>query len=335
MQRRVRRKEKFNFGINERKRILKKIFMEKKIKVFAPATVSNVGPGFDIMGFALNQPGDVIEVALSKGKEIRIKKIYGSRNLPYNPSKNIATASIISLLRLRNIKVGLDVVIRKNMGIGSGLGSSAASSVAGVFAVNKLLDLKLSKSELLVHALNGELISSGTLHADNVAPCLFGGFVLIRSYDPLDIIKIDYPENLFCTVIYPHIEIKTSEARRILDKKITRDNAIAQAGNASGLIAGLITNDIDLISRSMKDYIAEPKRKELIPCYDVVRIAALANGAVNCNISGSGPSMFSFSTSLEDARRIASAMKEAALSKGLRSETFISKINSRGPVIIK
>lgn len=308
---------------------------QKKIKVFAPATVSNVGPGFDIMGFALNQPGDIVEVSLTKGTEIRIRKIYGSRVLPYNPSKNTATASIISLLKSLKIKVGLDVVIRKNMGIGSGLGSSAASSVAGVFAVNKLLNLKLSKSELLVHALYGELISSRTLHADNVAPCLFGGFVLIRSYDPLDVIKIDYPKNLFCTVIYPQIEIKTSEARKILDKKIDRSIAIAQAGNASSLITGLITNDIDLISRSMKDFIAEPKRAKLIPCYDQVRIAALSNGAINCNISGSGPSMFSFSTSEVDAKRIAYAMKEAAQSFGLKSVTYISQINQRGPIVVK
>lgn len=308
---------------------------QNKIKVFAPATVSNVGPGFDIMGFALNQPGDIVEVSLTKGTDIRIRKIYGSRVLPYNPSTNTATASIISLLKSLKIKVGLDVVIRKNMGIGSGLGSSAASSVAGVFAVNKLLNLKLSKSELLVHALNGEIISSGTLHADNVAPCLFGGFVLIRSYDPLDVIKIDYPKNFFCTVIYPQIEIKTSEARKILDKKVDRSIAIAQAGNASSLITGLITNDIDLISRSMKDFIAEPKRAKLIPCYDQVRIAALSNGAINCNISGSGPSMFSFSTSEVDAKRIADAMKEAAQSFGLNSVTYISKINQRGPIVLK
>mgnify|MGYP000719454896 CR=1 FL=1 len=308
---------------------------QNKIKVFAPATVSNVGPGFDIMGFALNQPGDIVEVSLAKGNDIRIRKIYGSKVLPYNPSTNTATASIISLLKSLKIKVGLDVVIRKNMGIGSGLGSSAASSVAGVFAVNKLLNLKLSKSELLVHALNGELISSGTLHADNVAPCLFGGFVLIRSYDPLDVIKIDYPKNLFCTVIYPQIEIKTSEARKILDKKVDRSVAIAQTGNASSLITGLITNNIDLISRSMKDFIAEPKRAKLIPCYDQVRIAALSNGAINCNISGSGPSMFSFSTSEVDAKRIANVMKEAAQSLGLNSVTYISKINQRGPIVLK
>lgn len=309
--------------------------MNGKIKVFAPSTVSNVGPGFDIMGFALNQPGDIVEATLTKGSEVRIKKIYGSNSLPYNPKKNTATAAIISLLESHKIKAGLDIVIRKNMGIESGLGSSAASSVAGVFAVNKLLKLNLPKSELLVHALNGEIISSGTLHADNVAPCLFGGFVLIRSYNPLDVIKIDYPENLFCTVIFPQIEIKTSEARKILDKKISLSNVVAQTGNASALITGLITKDIDLISRSMKDYIAEPKRARLIPCYDQVRIAALSNGAINCNISGSGPSMFSFSTSEKDAKRIASAMKEAALSKGLKSITYISKINNRGPVVIK
>ncbi|MDQ7816418.1 MAG: homoserine kinase [Melioribacteraceae bacterium] len=308
----------------------------KRIKVIAPATISNVGPGFDIMGFALDKPGDEVDASISKGTKIRIKKIIGDgKRLPYDPLKNTATASIISLLKSLDIKVGLDVVIKKNMGIGSGLGSSAASSVAGVFAVNKLLNLKLPKSELLKHALNGEIISSGTLHADNVAPCLFGGFVLIRSYDPLDIIKIDYPKNLFCTVIYPQIEIKTSEARKILDKKVTREVAISQAGNASGLIAGLLTRDVDLISRSMKDFIAEPKRAKLIPCYNEVRIAALANGAINCNISGSGPSMFSFSTSERDAKRIASAMKEAALSKGLKSVSYISKINRRGPVVIK
>jgi homoserine kinase len=308
----------------------------KRVRVFAPATVSNVGPGFDIMGFALEKPGDEVEVSISRGTKIRIRKITGEgKRLPYDPLKNTATASIISLLKSLDIKVGLDVVIKKNMGIGSGLGSSAASSVAGVFAVNKLLNLKLPKSELLKHALNGEIISSGTLHADNVATCLFGGFVLIRSYDPLDIIKIDYPKNLFCTVIYPQIEIKTNEARKILDKKVTREVAISQAGNASGLIAGLLTGDVDLISRSMKDFIAEPKRAKLIPCYNEVRIAALVNGAMNCNISGSGPSMFSFSTSERDAKRIASAMKEASLSKGLKSVSYISKINRRGPVVIK
>lgn len=307
----------------------------KKIKVFAPATISNVGPGFDIMGFAINNLGDVVEVSLSKGDTINIKEIYGTKAIPFDPSKNTATASIISLIKSLKLKTGLDVVIRKKMGIGSGLGSSAASAVAGVYAVNKLLNLNLKKSELLLHALKGEILSSGTLHADNVAPCLFGGFVLIRSYDPIDIIKIDYPKDLICSIIYPQIEIKTSEARKILENKIYRKDAVLQAGNASALITGLITKDVDLISRSMKDFIAEPKRAKLIPCYNQVRIAALANGAINCNISGSGPSMFSFSTSEKDAKRIAFAMKEAALLLGINSVTYISKINPRGVVVIK
>lgn len=308
----------------------------KKINVFAPATVSNVGPGFDIMGFALNHPGDEVEVAISKGAEIKIQKIYGDNNrLPYDIKKNTVTASIISLLYAHKIKVGLNIVIRKTMGIGSGLGSSAASAVAGVYAVNRLLNLNLTKNELLKHALAGEKISSGTLHADNVAPCLFGGFVLVRSYNPLDIVQIDYPKNLFCSVIYPSIEIKTSGARQLLNKKVKREIAISQAGNASGLIAGLLTKDFDLVSRSMEDFIAEPKRSKLIPCYNEVRNSALSNGALNCNISGSGPSMFSFSDSEKAAKRIAVAMKKAATSKGLQSKIYISKINDRGPMVVK
>jgi homoserine kinase len=308
----------------------------KKIKVFAPATVSNVGPGFDLMGFAINGVGDELEVSISNADGVRIKKIFGDNNrLPYNPYKNTAAVSILSLLESYQIKIGLDIVIWKKMGIGSGLGSSAASAVAGVFAANKLLGLNLSKQELLKHALAGELIASKSIHADNAAPCLFGGFVLIRSYNPIDIVKIDYPHNLFCSIIYPDIEIKTSDARKILDKKVERKIAIAQAGNASGLIAGLIKKDFKLISRSMEDFIAEPKRAQLIPCYNEMKNAALTNGALNCNISGSGPSMFSFSTSEKEAHKIVNAMKKTALKNGIKSKTFVSKINGNGTSVIK
>ena len=187
-----------------------------KIRVFAPATVSNVGPGFDLMGFALNEPGDEIELKLNKSNEIRIAKITGdSGKLSHNPDKNTATVAIKSLCRKYGLKAGLDVSIHKKMGIGSGLGSSAASAVAGVFALNKLLNLKLTKFDLLEHAIAGENISSGSTHADNVAPSLYGGFVLIRGYDPLDIIEISYPKNLYCAVVYPEIVIKTAEARKI------------------------------------------------------------------------------------------------------------------------
>ncbi len=310
--------------------------MSKKIKVFAPASVSNVGPGFDLMGFALNKPGDEIEITITSSNEIRIKKIIGDGGtLPYHINKNTATAAIQSLLKKYKITIGLNVVINKKMGIGSGLGSSAASAVGGVFAVNKLLNLKLSKYELLEHAIAGEFIASKEIHADNVAPCLFGGFVLIRCYNPIDIVQIDYPKNLFCSIVYPDIEIKTCDARKMLDKNVPLKTAIAQAGNASGLIAGLLTKNYDLIERSIVDHIAEPKRAKLIPCYDVIKNTALSAGALNCNISGSGPSMFAFSTSPKDADKIAKAMKNAALSKGFKSKVYVSQINFKGPVVLK
>ena len=307
----------------------------KKIKVFAPASVSNVGPGFDMMGFALHEPGDEVEIKLNSSKEIRITKITGDGGkLPLDPEKNTTTGAIISLFNKYNINVGLDVAIHKKMGIGSGLGSSAASSVGGVFAINKLLNLKLSKLDLLEHAIAGEFIASGSVHADNVAPALFGGFVLIRSYNPIDIIQLDYPRNLFCSIVYPDIVIKTIDARRILDKTFELKTGIAQAGNAAGLVAGLLRNDISLIGRSIIDLFAEPKRATLIPCYDEIRQAALNAGAINCNISGSGPSMFAFSTSQIDAERIALEMKKAAKKKGFGSKTYVSKINEKGPRVL-
>ncbi|MCX7797174.1 MAG: homoserine kinase [Melioribacter sp.] len=308
----------------------------KSIRVFAPASVSNVGPGFDMMGFALYEPGDEVIIRKNNSKELRIVKIDGDNgNLPLEVDKNTTTVAIKSLLEKYNLKVGLDVLIHKKMGIGSGLGSSAASAVAGVFAVNELLDLKLPKLDLLVHAMAGEFVASGSIHADNVAPCLFGGFVLIRSYNPLDIIQIDYPKNLYCSIVYPDIVIKTKEARKILSKTVKLKTAIAQAGNASGLIIGLMTKNFDLISRSIIDLIAEPKRAKLIPCYNKVRKAALDNGALNCNITGSGPSMFAFSTSAKDAERIADSMLKAVIQSGLNGRKYVSKINEKGPIILE
>lgn len=309
--------------------------MSNSIKVFAPASVSNVGPGFDLMGFALEYPGDVIIVTTKKQNGLVIRKISGDGNvLPTNPKLNTTTVAIRSLLEKYNISTGLDVEIRKKMGIGSGLGSSAASSVGGVFAVNKLLDLKLTKDELLKYALAGEMIASGSLHADNIAPALYGGFILVRSYDPIEILKIQYPKKLFVSIVYPDIVIKTCEARKMLPKRVSVKTAVAQAGNSAGLITGLLTSNYELIGKSIMDSIAEPYRAKLIPCYDDVREAAFNAGALNCNITGSGPSMFAFSTSLKDAETINRAMKNAAKKCGYKSKTYLSKINKHGPKII-
>ncbi|GJQ64247.1 MAG: homoserine kinase [Melioribacteraceae bacterium] len=308
----------------------------KSIKVFAPASVSNVGPGFDIMGFALDEPGDEVVVSTNDSGKIVITDITGDNGkLSRETENNTATVAIKALCDEMKIKQGIDVAIHKKMGIGSGLGSSAASAVAGVFAVNILLDLNLSAEKLLPFALAGEALASGAIHADNVAPSLFGGFLLIRDYDPVDIIRIPVPEKLHCTIIYPDIEIKTSEARQILPTTFTMKDVIAQSGNAAALIAGLSSGNSDLIGRSLVDRVAEPYRAGLLPFYDKLKKKAASAGAINCNISGSGPSLFCFSNSRKKAEKLASVLGEFVDEQGYGVQTYVSKINNLGPKVIE
>jgi homoserine kinase len=307
--------------------------MEKSIKVFAPASVSNVGPGFDLMGFAINNLGDEIIVKINSTKKLTITKITGDKKiLPLDVNKNTATVGISALLNFIKSDIGFDIEIHKKMGIGSGLGSSAASAVAGVYAVNKILDLNFSREELVEFAMTGEKAASGSFHADNVAPSMIGGFVLIRSYNPLDIIKVSTPKNIFISIIYPQITIKTSEARKLISKNIALRKSLNQTGNASALMIGMMNADFDLIGRAMIDEIAEPKRAALIPCYDRIRTNALIEGAINCNISGSGPAMFSFSKSVKSAERICSSMIAACDAKNIKSDAYVSKINNKGVI---
>ena len=305
------------------------------IKVFAPASVSNVGPGFDILGFALNEPGDEIILSKSNNDRLEITNITGDDGkLPYEVEKNTATVAIKSLLDRYEIKEGISVEINKKMGLGSGLGSSAASAVAGVVAANELLGLKLNKNQLLDHALAGEFVASKAIHADNVAPSLFGGIILIRGYDPIDVIKIKSPKDLYCSIIYPNIEIKTSEARAILPSSVPLKDMISQTGNIASLIYGLSTSDYALISRSLNDAIIEPVRSKLITGYEEIKKAAIDAGALGSSISGSGPSLFALSNSEEIANRIAIDTKAVVDSIGIGSVTYVSKINEVGPRIL-
>jgi homoserine kinase len=307
----------------------------ESIKVFAPASVSNVGPGFDILGFALNEPGDEIILRKTNSEKLEIASITGDDGkLPYEIEKNTASVAVKSLLDKYQIAEGLSIEVNKKMGLGSGLGSSAASAVGAVFATNELLQLNLSVEDLLPHALAGEFVASKAIHADNVAPSLYGGFVLIRGYDPIDIIKIKSPSNLYCTVIYPDIEVKTSEARAILPKEVSLKNMISQTGNVSALIYGLATEDYSLIARSLNDVIIEPVRSKLITGYYEIKKAAMEAGAIGCNISGSGPSMFAFSNSEEIANKIEVEIKRVVSNIGLGSVTYISKVNEVGPKIL-
>jgi len=308
---------------------------KKKIRVFAPATVANVSCGFDVLGFALHQPGDEIILEENNTKLLRIKSITGDEgNLPREVENNAASVVIHNILESLGIQLGIDITLHKKMPLGSGLGSSAASSVAGAFAINAFLGNPLSKDQLLKFTMQGEGVACGSEHADNVAPALYGGFVLIRSYDPLDIVQLPTPGKLFATVIHPQIEIKTKDAREILKKEIQLKNAIKQWGNVGGLIAGLYRKDYELIGRSMQDHLIEPIRSILIPGYEQVKKAALKSGVLGCGISGSGPSIFALSKGERIARKASEKMSIEFKKIGVDSDIYISKINSEGPMIL-
>lgn len=306
------------------------------VKAFAPATVANVSCGFDIFGFAIQEPGDTVELYKRDEPGIVITEITGDEGrLPRQAEKNSVTVVMLALLKHLGIKdLGCEVVLRKNMPLGSGMGSSAASAVAGVVAMNELLGNPLSRKELLPFAMEGERIASGSAHADNVGPSLLGGFVVIRSYNPLDIFTIPVPDDLYCTLVHPDIEINTKDARFILRNEVSLKNTIAQMGNVAGLVAGLMKADYDLISRSMVDVIIEPVRSILIPEFKDVKQAAISNGALGCSISGAGPSMFALSRGIENAQNAGKAMQERFASAGIESAVHVSGINQGGAVVL-
>jgi homoserine kinase len=305
------------------------------IKVFAPATVANVTCGFDVLGFAVNNPGDEVILRKNNSDKITIKAIHGDGGrLTLDPTMNTVSVSILQYLKANNITQGLEIELFKHMPLGSGLGSSAASSVAGVFAVNELLGLKKSVDEMLPFAMEGERIACGSAHADNVAPCLFGGFVLVRSYDPLEVVKIDTPKGMYCSIVHPHIEVQTKDARNVLRKQVSLSDAVIQWGNVAGLVVGLMKSDFGLIGRSMQDVIVEPVRAELIPGFYQVKESAMNAGAIGCGISGSGPSIFALSNSEAKAQNIAKAMADAFQKISIGSETYVSEVNEKGPIVV-
>jgi homoserine kinase len=300
----------------------------KEVTVYAPATVSNVVCGFDCLGFALSEPFDEMTVRLIDEKAVRIKHL-DKYNLPTEPEKNVAGKAVLTLLENVKENVGFEIEITKNIKPGSGIGSSSASAVGAVAAANKLLGDRFSKLELAEYAMVGEFVASQSRHADNVAPCLFGGFTLVRSTEPLDIVALEFPP-LFVTVIHPQIEIKTSEARKILPEKISLKNAVKQWSNVGALVAALSQGDYELISRSLEDYIVEPFRKNLIPKFDELKSESLRSGALGGGISGSGPSVFMLSESLETAQKVESAMRETYEQTAIGFNLYLSEINAEG-----
>lgn len=307
----------------------------KTISVFAPATVANVVCGFDILGFAVDQPGDEVIMRVTDKPGITISKITGDNGrLPLDPAKNTVSVSVRHYLdSIGRQDLGLDIELHKKMPIGSGLGSSSASTVAGLFAAKTLLNDNNDPVKLLPFAMKGEEMACGQGHADNVAPALLGGFVLIRSYEPLDVVRLPHPKDLYCAIVFPDVDVPTREARQIIRNKVAMKDAVTQWGNVAGLVSGLFMNDVDLIGRSMQDVLVEPVRSMLIPGFYQMREMAMELGAVSFGISGSGPSVFAFTRDEQTAHAVTKKLQSFLTGLKIASNSYVSTINDAGPKI--
>jgi len=300
----------------------------RTIKVLAPASVANMVCGFDVLGMALSEPMDEMTLSLSEDPGIRIRHT-DAFDLPCEPEKNVAGASLLAMMQECDPELGFDLVVHKHIKPGSGLGSSAAGSAGAVVAANRLLNNRFSNDDLVRFAMSGEKVASGVKHADNIAPVIFGGITLIRSIFPLDIVPIDSPP-LFVTAVHPQIEVKTSDARQILRKEVLLKDAIRQWGNIAGLVAGLLKHDYALIGRSLEDVLIEPVRSVLIPGFDQVKSACKKAGALGGGISGSGPSVFMLSSDEEIAHSLKAIMDDVYDRLGIERFTYVTNINHEG-----
>jgi len=302
--------------------------MNKEITIHAPATVANLVCGFDVLGLCLAEPFDIMRVRLLDERKVVIATT-DHFPLPTDPALNTAGAPLLEMLAVLKQDVGFEVTITKQIKPGSGIGSSAASAAGAVVAANELLGNIFSREELVRFAMFGEKVASGVKHADNIAPCIYGGVTLIRSIFPLDIVPIDSPE-LYVTVLHPQIEVRTSDAREILRKEVLLKDAIRQWGNIGGLVAGLMKSDYDLIGRSLEDVIIEPVRSILIPAFDLIKTECKKAGAIGGGISGSGPSIFMLSKDEAIARAVASVMKTVYDRIGVAYHIYVTTVNRQG-----
>jgi homoserine kinase len=306
--------------------------LQKKVTVHAPGTVANLVCGFDVLGLCLNEPYDVMEVSLLDEKKVTIISKDGYK-LPTDPAQNTAGAPLIEMLNEIDANIGFEVTIQKNIKPGSGIGSSAASAAGAVVAANQLLDNIFSNEDLVRFAMFGEKVATGVKHADNIAPCIYGGVTLIRSIFPLDIITIPAPD-FYVTVVHPQIEVRTSDARQILRKEVLLKDAIKQWGNIAGLVAGLLKKDAALVGRSLEDVIIEPVRSILIPGFDEVKKGCKEAGALGGGISGSGPSIFMLSENETAAANVEKVMKEVYEKIGISYHSYVTTINQTGVQVI-
>ena len=305
----------------------------KEIKVFAPATVANLSCGFDVLGCCLDNVGDEMIIKKNDLNELRITKLEG-QDLPMEVDQNVAGVAVKAMLENLQSNEGFDIEIYKKIKAGSGIGSSAASSAGAVFAVNKLLGSPLKNAELLPFAMEGERLASGNAHADNVAPALLGGFTLVKSYHPLEVLSLPSPEELNVVILHPQIEVKTKDSRAIIKRNISLDKAVSQWGNLGALVSALYTNDYDLLGRSLKDEIVEPIRSILIPYFDEIKALALESGALGFGISGSGPSVYAMCRGREQAEKVKAKIAQFMEKQSITYDLHLSKINPEGVKIL-
>ena len=307
------------------------------IAVYAPGSVSNVACGFDTLGFALDEPGDIVSASPSKEAGVTIAAIHGDGGrLPLDPERNTASAAVLALFRRLETTRGVTLTIQKGLPLASGIGSSGASAVAAVVAVNELLGRPAPMTMLLECAMAGEQAGCGAIHPDNVSPSLFGGFILARSVQPPDIVRLPVPEGLACAVLHPHTEIETGAARKLLGDHVPLKDATRQWANVGALVAALFSNDLALLSRSLVDHIAEPKRAALVPGFAEVKAAALAAGALGSSLSGSGPSIFALTESLEKAHAVGAAMQQAfSTQSDVATDLWVCQVGRQGARVVR
>ena len=308
----------------------------KEIEIFAPATVANLGPGFDIMGMAIEGAGDLLRMKIAPGAGLVIRNESGMP-LPDDVEKNVVTPALRALVAAWGHPLAIEVTLLKKIRPGSGIGSSSASSAAAVTGLNELLGRPFGEKQLIAFAMEGErLVSGGTAHADNAGPAVAGGIMLIRGYNPLDYIRIPVPGNLCAAVIHPYITVNTLESRAVMRKEIPQRDAVTQWGNVGGLVAGLLTSDMGLIGRSLKDVIAEPYRKHFIPGYDRLkeRLSGI-DGLLGSNIAGSGPSVFALCDGRQAAAQAGEAMKKHFAALNIEADLYAGPVSGHGARIIR
>lgn len=308
-------------------------------RAFAPASVANVACGFDVLGLALTEPGDIVVADRVDEPGVALASIEGDGGrLSLDPEANTATVAARRLLERMKAdpSTGVRLELRKGLPLESGMGSSAASAVAAVVAVNHLLGLEASRPNLLASALEGERVASGAGHADNAAASLYGGFVLVRSADALDVVQLPIPDGLSIALVRPHLEVSTKDSRILLGEVVKLKSAVAQWANLGALVAGLYSEDWELISRSLEDHVAEPIRSQAVPGFSEVKRTALDQGALGCSLSGSGPSMFALCRDLDIAEHVADGMVSTfADAAGLEADRHVSHISAQGARIIE